>query len=313
MSEMALALTSAEAHVLVTDGVLVPGRRSRLKELLLVPASAEQRRTARAGLKARGLPDGRKALLTTRFGRELECLAQPRAELLLEHTRQGTTSRRFFVIGAHDLVEVTVKEGVLELSPATARAEGIDGITASVDWTSSARGLEPVVFHPEQLQGLSVLWAGQPDGAPRSLSAVTAALTKEGVSQADLDALVAGFVEQKVLQRSGDTVSLAPAAAPVLTALWTNESVVLWLRQTPESDLPQFLVDDDATQVRVVGAAGHRLLVTPFDDADLEDDAEGLDPAEAKRLGEALVFSRVSARVVSEVVLDALADADDEA
>lgn len=313
MSDIALALTSVEAHVLVGDGVLVPGRRSRLKELLLVPASAEERRAARAAFKARGLPDGRKPLLTTRFGRELECLTRPRAELLLEHTQKGVTSRRFYVAGEHDLVEVTVKEGLLELSAARPRAEGVDAITSSVDWSSTARGLEPVVFHPDQLQGLSLLWAGQPDGAPRALSTIKAALAPAGVAGNDVDALVASFVDQKVVLRSGDTVNLAPAAASVLTALWTDESVVLWVRQTPESELPQFLVDEDATQVRVVGTSGHRLLVTPFDGSELEDEAEGLEPAEAKRLGEALVFSRVSARVVSEVVLEALADADDEA
>ncbi|MDX2015397.1 MAG: hypothetical protein SFW67_34720 [Myxococcaceae bacterium] len=311
MGETVLTLTAPEAHVLVTDQVLVPARRSRLKELLLVPASAEARHAARAALKSRGLPDGKKALLATRFGRELACLAAPRGELLIEHARGDTVTRRLFVLGEHDVVEVEVSADALAIGAAQSRAEGLEALVVSLAVTSELKGLEPVLMHPQQLEGVSLLWAGAFDGAPRAVPAAVKALAGANVPAADVEALVTALVQAKVVMRAGDTLELVPSARAVTQAVWSNERLRLFFRETPESDLPQHVVDDAATVLELVGAPGHRLLVTPVDEDDVGDTDAGLSTAEAGQVVGSLVFSRTSARAVVEVLLDAVADADE--
>lgn len=311
--EATLTLTAPEAHVLVTDQVVVPARRSRLKELLLVPASAEARHTARAALKSRGLPVRASTLLSTRFGRELACITSPRCEFLVEQHRGGAVTRRLFVLGANDLVEVEVGADTLQLGAARSRAEGLEAVMASLGVTHDQKGLEPVVMHPEQLQALSLLWAGVLDGVGRSVGSATKALAQVSVPAADVDALVAALVGAKVVTRHDDTLELVPAARAVMQAVWSNERLRLFLRETPESDLPQHIVDEAALALELVGPVGQRLLVTPVDEDDAADPDAGLASADVSTVAGSLVFSRTSPRALVEVLLEAVADADEAA
>jgi hypothetical protein len=311
--EAALTLTAPEAHVLVTDQVLVPARRSRLKELLLVPASSEARHAARATLKTRGLPDGKKALLSTRYGRELTCLGAPRGELLVEHTRGAAVTRRLFVVGAHDLVEVELLPDGLRVGAAQSRAEGLEALLGALAVTHDAKGLEPVVMHPDQLQALTLVWAGAFDGAPRPVTAAAKALADVKVPAADVDALVSALVQGALVTRAADTLELVPAARAVTQAVWSQERLRLFFHETPESDLPQHVVDDAATALELVGPAGQRLLVTALDEDDVGEADAGLSSADAAKLVGSLVFSRTSPRSLAEVFLEAFADADDAA
>jgi hypothetical protein len=234
MAEIALTLVPPEVHVLVTDQVVVPARRSRLKELLLVPASAEARRDARAQLQKRGLPDGKKALLSTRYGRELATLASPRGELLVEHTRGTEVTRRLLIIGSHDAVQLSITPESLAVGSAQPRTEAIEALLAALDVTHETKGLEPVLMHPDQLQALTLLWAGALEGAPRSLAAARQALATAKLPAADVDALAAALVESKLIRRDADTLSLSAAAVAVTRAVWAEERLAIYFRETPD-------------------------------------------------------------------------------